>query len=397
MRSMKALPWLRRFRPPIGFVAFVSVVIATYLALLLSAATRLTLPELAVLLAAGIAYTLLGTNGFARLEHAGSLPVALMYFAVQLTLAVIVMAVSQAPGPVGFMLLPLAAQSVVVLPRPWMLVVCTFLLIAVVLPLGLSAGWQAALPSGAAYFAGIVFVVWVTEVALREESARAQVERLAVELRDANEKLRQYAVQAEELATIHERNRLAREIHDGLGHYLTAISMQLQAARAVWESDPARAADALGKAETLTREALADVRRSVAALRATPAEDRPLPEALAPLIDESRAAGISTELAVNGAPRPLSPQAGIALYRAAQEGLTNVRKHARASRVDLILDYGDVSSVRLIVRDDGVGAQQTNGGFGLIGLRERVHYLGGELCIHTTDGQGFALEVRVPG
>jgi len=100
---------------------------------------------------------------------------------------------------------------------------------------------------------------------------------------------------------------------------------------------------------------------------------------------------------VNGAPRPLSPQAGIALYRAAQEGLTNVRKHARASRVDLILDYGDVSSVRLIVRDDGVGAQQTNGGFGLIGLRERVHYLGGELCIHTTDGQGFALEVRVPG
>jgi signal transduction histidine kinase len=173
--------------------------------------------------------------------------------------------------------------------------------------------------------------------------------------------------------------------------------MQLQVARAMRDSDPARAADALGKAQTLTREALTDVRRSVAALRASPIDNRTLPEALTPLVEESRAAGLPTEYTVIGTPRPLSPQAALAVYRAAQEGLTNARKHARASRADVVLDFGEASGVTLMVRDDGIGAQTTNGGFGLIGLRERVQYLGGELRIRTADRQGFALEVKVPG
>ena len=148
----------------------------------------------------------------------------------------------------------------------------------------------------------------------------------------------------------------------------------------------------------------------MAALRSSPTDNRSLPEALVPLIEESCAAGIETKLTVDGAPRSLSPPAGLALYRAAQEGLTNVRKHAHASRADLKLDFKDDATVQLVVRDNGVGAwnnprllvgKQTDSGFGLIGLRERVQSVGGELRVYTSppgrDGQGFTLEVKVPG
>ena len=151
------------------------------------------------------------------------------------------------------------------------------------------------------------------------------------------------------------------------------------------------------KAQSLTQEGLADVRRSVAALRAGPTGSRPLPAAVADLADESRAAGIVTTLDVRGAPRSLTPQAELALYRAAQEALTNVRKHARASRADLTLDYAAADRVRLVIQDNGVGAGEPDGGFGLLGLRERVQLVGGSVSLHSAPGEGFRLEVEAPG
>lgn len=396
IERVKTLLPLHRFYAPIGDVIFVAVVAVTYFAWIVSASTRPTPLELALMAGAGVAYAFLGTAGFARCRRVKSLRMDLAYFAVQLALVAVIMIASRAPAVFGWMLMPLAAHTAA-LPARWTLIVCAALLATSAVMIGLLSGWSSVMPSALGYLTAIAFSVGFTKIAVREARTRVEIERLAAELREANDQLRAYALQVEELATTQERNRLAREIHDGLGHYLTAISMQLQAARAVWDGDPARAADALGKAQTLAREALADVRRSVAALRGSPAEERPLPEMLAPLLEESRAAGIHAELTVHGAPRRLSTQAALALYRAAQEGLTNVCKHARASRVELVLDYGDASGVRLTVRDDGVGAQNTNGGFGLIGLRERVQYLGGDLRIHTADGQGFALEVKVPG
>jgi signal transduction histidine kinase len=199
----------------------------------------------------------------------------------------------------------------------------------------------------------------------------------------------------EELATTNERNRIAREIHDGLGHYLTVINMQIQAARAVQESDPARASEAMGKAGAMAQEALADVRRSVAALRASPTENKPLTESIQALADETRAAGIQTDFAVQGTPRPLSPQADLTLYRAAQEALTNIRKHAHASAVNIRLNY-DNGTVKLTVKDNGVGTAATDNGFGLIGVRERTQLLNGQVNVNTAPGQGFSLEVSLP-
>lgn len=175
-----------------------------------------------------------------------------------------------------------------------------------------------------------------------------------------------------------------------------AFVVQLEAARTVLDSHPSRAADALSKAQSLAKEGLADVRRSVAALRASPMESRPLTEAVAALADECRTAGIRTDFSVEGAPRSLSPQAELTLYRATQEGLTNVRKHAHASHAEVVLDYADAECVRLVVKDNGVGGNKAAVGFGLVGVRERVQLLGGRVRVESGTGQGFLLEVELP-
>jgi signal transduction histidine kinase len=246
----------------------------------------------------------------------------------------------------------------------------------------------------------VVFTVVLTVLAAASERARGEVERLAGELREANRKLREYAVQTEELAATRERNRVAREIHDSLGHYLTVVNVQLEAGRATLECDPARARAALEKAQTLTQEGLQEIRRSVAALRTSPLDSQALSEALRQVVYESRKAGVAVQMQVLGEVRSISPQAELTLFRAGQEGLTNVRKHAQARHVRLALDFRAASKVGLSISDDGQGAAASAdpaGGFGLLGLRERAQLLGGEVRVRTAPGAGFTLEVEVPG
>jgi len=235
----------------------------------------------------------------------------------------------------------------------------------------------------------LVFVMLCSELLVRERQAR-------VALDEAHAQLREYAMQVEQLATIQERARLAREVHDSLGHHLTAIHVHLEAALALRDSQPALAAEALARARALTQEGLSEVRRSVAALRAAPVEDRPLLAALTDLVDECRRGGVAADLQVIGERRPLPTPVKAALYRAAQEGLTNARKHSQARRVEVRLDYRDTARERLAVQDDGVGAASTAGGFGLVGVRERMQLLGGQTQAHTAPGQGFTLEVEAP-
>jgi signal transduction histidine kinase len=173
--------------------------------------------------------------------------------------------------------------------------------------------------------------------------------------------------------------------------------VQLEAARTMLDRDASQALDALRKAQSLTQEGLREIRCSVAALRESPLESRPLNEALAKIVAESQAAGLAVEMSVIGTRRSLTPIAELTLYRAGQEGLTNTRKHARASHVQLVLDYRAQDLVRLVVHDDGAGAEQTTGGFGLLGLRERAHLQRGEVRVQTAPGEGFTLEVEVPG
>jgi signal transduction histidine kinase len=303
-------------------------------------------------------------------------------------------------GLAWFIMLPLVSQCIIFMTLPWALGSCIFVWLLLSLPSVLNQpDWNflTQLQNSISLAAAVMFVAIFTMVAVRERQAREEGERLAAQLREANSRLREYAAQAEELATTKERNRLAREIHDSLGHYLTVVNMQLEAAKTVIETDPSRTLDAINKAQALTREGLGEIRRSVASLRAAPMSSRSLPEAVEKLVEENRAAGVITEYSVKGEPRALEPQAELTFYRAAQEGLTNVRKHAFASCVELKLDYQDKDKVRLIIHDNGVGANKNQGGFGLLGVRERVQLLNGQVQVQTAPNQGFTLEVELAG
>jgi signal transduction histidine kinase len=393
---MNTLPASRLADDRRGHLAFLVLVAATYLMILASNPQSFFLPNGAFLVVAGAAYLLNGIVGFAFFERRGSLPAIALYFAIQILLGTLIVYWSNG---VGWLIpIPLAAQSLA-LPKPGTVLVCALLVAAITVASGGLSDWRwsAMARAGVSYLTAVFFVAAFTHIAVSERQARTQAARLAAELSEANRRLREYAAQIEELATAKERNRLAREIHDGLGHHLSAINIQIEAARAVVDSDRSRALDALAKAQTLAKDGLEEVRRSVAALREVPAQDRPLPEAIAGLAEECRAAGIVTEFNVLGSPRPLQPQTELTLYRVAQEGLTNVRRHAHASCVEVALDYRNGAVVRLTLRDNGVGANDIRGGFGLLGVRERVQLLDGKIEITTELGKGFALQVELPG
>ncbi len=339
-------------------------------------------PVAAIVLA--LLFTALATVGFAWVRDRGA-AVRAAYFVVQLPLGFLVFGLAGATTGGGLLLVLLVAQAVLVLPPGWAL------LVAALTPLvhvGMAPGDAVREGYGMLVAAGFSYVLTLLHV--REQRARA-------ELAAANDQLRRAAEQADELATARERNRLARDIHDGLGHHLTVVQMQLQAARTVLGPEPERAAQLLEKAEHQTREALADVRLSVSALRETP--DGPaLPDVLAALARDSCDGGVATTVDVRGPSRPLPPQTAESLFRSAQEGLTNVRKHADADRAVVVLDYTRPDVVRLEVRDDGRGVDGgAASGFGLRGLSERVRGLGGTVAMEPGDGRGLTLRVEVPG
>src|SRR5215468_5719833 len=160
--------------------------------------------------------------------------------------------------------------------------------------------WTAFLQAEIAFGSGTAFVFVFSRIARREQRARADNERLVAELGAANARLTAQAKHAEQLARAEERNRIAREIHDGLGHYLTVVHIQLEAARSYLTADPERAGGALARAQQLTHEGLGEVRRSVGLLRGTAPAQPPLLDALGALVDESTAAGVATRLCVEG-------------------------------------------------------------------------------------------------
>jgi len=375
-----------------GAAAFLIVVCAAYasaITALIYGRRSLAAWEIIALSVAGIAYLVAGAYGFARCRQSGSLSVAITYFVIQLSLAATMIVLRGSAGELSMILLPLAGQSALLLPLRAMVPICALIYVTLVTPLLLRSRWVDAIAIALVYGVGIVFVVAFTRMAASERDAR-------LALAEANQRLREHAAQIEELATTKERNRLAREIHDSLGHYLTVVNVQIEAARAILTRDHARALNHLSQAQTLTQEGLAEVRRSVAALRASPTASLPLADALAKLIEQWNTAEAHVALVVTGAIRPLTPQADLTLYRAAQEALTNVGKHARATRVNLTLDYSDRQTVSLKVEDDGCGSADSQGGFGLLGVRERAQLLGGTMRVSTATGQGFTLEVELP-
>lgn len=401
MRGFAIIGFVNILRPSIRTsrttdLAFSVVVLTAYFATF-STLREVSSLKLFLLIVFGIGYMSLGVYGYGYVARGHSMNLRLLYFALQIPLGGLIIFFSQGTGVNVMVLLPLVGHSVLLLADTWRYVVNVVILLAYTVAVYLITGSVAETWSGLLlFFAGQVFIVVFTQMAVDEERAREKVVGLVEELEAANQRLREFALQVEELAITRERNRLAREIHDGLGHYLTTINIQLKAAQAVLSNDPARAVSAIDTAQNLAQEALVDVRRSVGALRASPEEDLPLDEQLGRLLARCQAAGVEPHLRVIGTPRPLSPQVHLTLYRAAQEGLNNVCKHAQANHLWAELDYSQPGSVRLFLRDNGQGAHTLDGGFGLLGLRERVHLLNGVFRVESQAGNGVTLEIVVP-
>jgi two-component system, NarL family, sensor kinase len=191
------------------------------------------------------------------------------------------------------------------------------------------------------------------------------------------------------LGAVEERNRLAREIHDTLAQGLTATALQLESADALLDAGSEKVHESLRRALSLTRSNLEEARRSVLDLRAAPLEGRPLSEALRDLVKRWEVeTGISARYrAVNGS-RPLPPRVEAALYRICQEALTNVARHAGASRVSVQL-VATPEQVRLVVEDNGQGfdaAEVPEDRHGLVGMKERAEMLGGTLEVQSDAG-----------
>ncbi len=266
-----------------------------------------------------------------------------------------------------------------------------------------AAGWPEGLLYGLVYGAGYYFFGAFGLALARAEQARRQSQALLRDLQDAHRQLQDYAVRVQELAVSEERNRLAREMHDTLGHALTMAVVQLEAAQRFLASDPQRSSHIIGTVREALREALADLRSAVAMLRLPLEAELSLDQSLARLAQRfEEATRLPVHVALEAEPAGLTGEQRLAFYRVAQEALTNVQKHAQARQVWLTFHVEPstdtcAGQAVLVVSDDGVGpaAAGSQVGFGLPGLQERLAHLGGVLRLEARPGGGAQLSCRL--
>jgi signal transduction histidine kinase len=360
------------------------------------ASGRLSALWFALLLVLAGAYALLGTVGLYLVERRGTRRQLHLVLASMFAAGAGAMAVSR--GEAVLLIVPLVTYGVLYL-SPAGVATLVAACSAVMVTIWISQAHPIAqlVRELAVWTAALAFVIVISRMLLVQHKARTEMEALAGRLGDANEQLRVQAAEIGELAKVQERNRIARDIHDVLGHYLTVVHVQLEAAKTLFKREPETARAAILKAQALTREGLSEVRRSVSLLRDSSSTERPLLAAIEKLASECKADGIHAAVRLRGTPRALPEPVEITLYRAAQEALTNVRRHARASKLDIELAFASGSGIRLRVEDDGVGSDLLNQGFGLVGLRERAESVGGTMSVRSALGHGFTLEIELPG
>jgi signal transduction histidine kinase len=314
-----------------------------------------------------------------------------VYFGVQVTIIMGLMILSSPSDVFNLFFYILALEAMMVLPaRPATSWIAGFYLLD-----SLSALWSRGTTGIIAvlFYAAAFMLTAVFGYALRQaEIARRKSEELLEELRATQRQL-------QDMAVTEERNRMAREMHDSLGHRLTVSIVQLEGAQRLIPTDPERAARMVGTMRDEMKEALGELRRAVSALRAPIANDLPLDIALSNLSKTfQQNTGIPTHFSVSPGFPVLPETHRLALYRAAQEALTNIQRHAMARNAWLELT-ADGQKITLLMQDDGKGidSHSINGtSSGLLGLRERAAQLGGELTLTERPGGGAQLIFTVP-
>lgn len=236
----------------------------------------------------------------------------------------------------------------------------------------------------------LLFVVLMVGTLITEYQSR---QKLAM----ANQRLRRYSLLVEDQATLQERNRIARELHDSIGHCLTAQSIQLENVSVWFDRNQEKAKGHLETARSLSKEALASVRQSVSKLRQEPLNGLALPEAIRALLqdyEQHTKLPIQAEIEIS---ESVPKETAIALYRLIQESLTNITKHAHAKQVKISLQEIE-ERYTLTIADDGRGfTLSTNQrGFGLTSMRERTEAVKGTFDIQSSPGAGCRIWVEIP-
>ncbi|MCU0534399.1 MAG: response regulator [Hydrococcus sp. Prado102] len=234
----------------------------------------------------------------------------------------------------------------------------------------------------------------VEEVLVRVEN-QLTVRRLQAQLLKALEQERELNQRIEEIAILEERNRIARDIHDSLGHALVALNIQMETALTLWQDDPNKAYTFLVEAKQLGSKALEAVRQSVTDMRSDPLHGQLLERAIATLIEEFyQTTGIMPQCQIDLS-QPLSERVNLAVYRILQEGLTNICKHSQATAVRLTIQT-TAFDLSLMLQDNGRGfrVDNTSCGFGLQGMRERIAALGGKLKLDSEPGAGCRITAK---
>lgn len=249
-------------------------------------------------------------------------------------------------------------------------------------------------PEGGDYVFPVVLLAgaWLAGRAAREWEKRAlELERLSRELAAQRKQLAR-------LAVAEERARIARELHDAVAHSVNVTIVQAEAAEEVLAQRPEAVLEPLHRIQASGREALTEMRRLLGLLRGGNGDRDPRPPRLADLdtlARNLREAGLAVDLHARGDRRPLPTGVELSAYRIVQEALTNTLKHAHASRADVTVDYGERELTLEVVDDGSQYDAPSNGGHGIVGMRERVALFGGSVEAGPVKDGGFRVRARL--
>jgi signal transduction histidine kinase len=286
----------------------------------------------------------------------------------------------------GMLLLLLWQPGFLAIDRP--AIVLTIMMVFVTLFIMLLPGWL------------------IAHLMFQQRQQRAALAAAAEEQARTNEQLIHYAASLEELTISRERNRLARELHDTLAHSLSAVTVQLGAVETLWDSSPAAAKGLLAQADESARSGLAEARRALQALRASPLEDLGLVLAIRALAEDAAAranAKLHLDLPAENVTF-LEPHIEQSIYRVAQEALENCVRHAEAKTLWVKLTYSSkqnqTGQIQLTMSDDGQGFDSSQaiprGHYGVAGMKERANVIGGTLQVESSPGEGTTVQLVAP-
>lgn len=252
---------------------------------------------------------------------------------------------------------------------------------------------------GISYFITCSFIIFagiVSALLLVYRQARQDTLQLYDQLMESHERLQEYALKTEEWAAARERVTIARDIHDSVGHRLTGLLVQMQAARRLSTIDTTRSEQIYLECEELLRSSLQEIRLAVRSIREEPAHPAFLHDNLDKLSAEfSKFAQVETLFQTAGEPVRLPGELQLTVYRIVQECLTNAKKHGAADQAGVLLSYS-AHGFSLKISNDGAVPSALTPGFGLLNMQERVKEWNGEVCWGKDDNMGFAVTVTIP-